>query len=542
MENNFFNVPYADEIGAGEEEDLQKIRRQLIETKRAIIVDAPGARYTGGETRMAAAYACRFRDRYGNGVIWIDAAGSIDLQLIHIAINAGWIHPGSGHMETLKGAVQRLVNLDNCLVIFDGVSEQAALKPYLPDRKRGPHVLVTGVSALDERTDFHPVEIKPGTIDVTGVLQAGREAVETDTVLKDLMDFLAWSGAAFMGTDLIAAALDKTETELAETLDKGISLGLLQKAVDGESCQASRAVGRPWQEAFPIAGRKEWVSDICQRLGDWFEQRRKPADDLPAFEVEFIHLVRWTEHAKLHSPLQACRLTWLQAYPPYYLERYGQSLKLVEDALALLENEKEPEPGLKANILNDYGSISGALSKHGQSLDYHIQALEIQRAHFDDQHPDTIQFIENIGATHTVMGNHEEALKSHLDVLEIRRAKFGARHLETATSLDNVGSVYGELGNHEEAVNYHQQALEIREQLLDRYHPDTAEAFFNVIYAQIKLKNFKEASERLTAYLEDFPGDHPEHERFMSLKRFLNKQRIKGSSKIPSKKKKKKKK
>ncbi|MDQ1354085.1 MAG: hypothetical protein QG657_4394, partial [Acidobacteriota bacterium] len=72
------------------------------------------------------------------------------------------------------------------------------------------------------------------------------------------------------------------------------------------------------QEQFPISGTKEWVIDICRRLGDWLEARRKDSEQLTAFETELKHLQKWLEHVKPYSTYHTARLTWLQAYPPYH--------------------------------------------------------------------------------------------------------------------------------------------------------------------------------------------------------------------------------
>jgi hypothetical protein len=57
----------------------------------------------------------------------------------------------------------------------------------------------------------------------------------------------------------------------------------------------------------------------------------------------------------------------------------------------------------------------------------------------------------------------------------------------------------------------------------------------------VKLKRYSEAGERLIPYLEGMSSDHPEYDRYLNLRKFLNKERIRGSSRIPSKKKRKRK-
>jgi len=57
---------------------------------------------------MAIEYAYRYRDRYPNGVIWINADQDIDAQLIEIAEKARWIAPESEHKYKIQIAQQRI--------------------------------------------------------------------------------------------------------------------------------------------------------------------------------------------------------------------------------------------------------------------------------------------------------------------------------------------------------------------------------------------------------------------------------------------------
>jgi tetratricopeptide (TPR) repeat protein len=550
MNKPFFNVPYPvkSEGMEGQEEVLQEVRQQLIENRRAAVVYAADYQELGGpgRTRLAVEYAYRYCDEYPGGVIWISADRSIAFQLIRIAKQVGWGHPEMEHPDVLKKAVQRLNDSDR-LIIFDNVEKLAVIESFLPWVKPGPHVLITAREALK---GFAPVEIP--LLDDEPLLQrllnetrgkiAALPDLEKEPLLNEILDLLAWSGVSFMGVSLMAAVLDKKEPGLGHSLSVGLSLRLLQKAVDGERYQIHPLIRKAWRDENFIKERNQWVDNICQRLGGWFEQRRKPTDDLPAFEAEIVHLQEWETQAKAQSSDHECRLTWLQAYPPYYLGNYQESFKLVQSALSLIENVEEPDFELKANLYNDLGSISGVMGEHDESITYHLQALEIQREHLGEEHPDTINSIENVGTTYSALGEHEETLKYHLQAWEIRKKVFGERHPDTAGSFDSVGDCYDNLGKYSEGLWYHEQALEIQRELLGEYHPETAAAFFNVVYTMVKLKRYSEAGERLIPYLEGMSSDHPEHERYLNLRKFLNKERIKGSSRIPSKKKKKKRK
>ncbi|NIM11894.1 MAG: tetratricopeptide repeat protein [Candidatus Aminicenantes bacterium] len=315
-------------------------------------------------------------------------------------------------------------------------------------------------------------------------LQVSKAVLEQAPLLNDIIELLTWSGTSFMGISLMSAILDKKEVDLYHSLDLGISLRLIQKAEDEKRYDIHRLVRRVRQEQFPITDKIEWVKDVCQRLGDWFEERRQEFTNLPFFEVEIDHLKEWLEHIKPHSLHHASRLTWLQAYPPYHWGRYKESHHLVQSAFSLLEKAAELDPKLKANILNDLGTTYGSWGNLGDSLDYYKQALDIQLENLGEFHADTALSLVNVGTVYGHLGDDRKALECKQRALEIRLQLFGEQHPDTATSLASVGRTYGELGNHRKALDYEKRALKIRRQLFGDQHPDTATSFndIGVIY------------------------------------------------------------
>jgi tetratricopeptide (TPR) repeat protein/predicted phosphodiesterase len=391
-------------------------------------------------------------------------------------------------------------------------------------------------------------------------LQISRQVIDKATLLPEILDLLAWSGTSFMGTSLMATILDKEDFDLVHPLSMGITLRLLHKAEEGEGYQVHRLLRQVRREQFPIKDRSQWVEQVAQRLGDWFEKRRQAFTDLPVFEAEIDHLHNWLAHVKPLSDELTARLTWLLAYPPFHWGKYKESHQQVKSAFSILEKLPDADLELKANILNSIGATLSRLGNHKEALTYNQQALEIRQQLFGEKHPDTAPSLNNVGNTFCELGDHKEALSNHKKALQIRQEFFGEKHPDTARSLNNVGSTYGELGDRKEALSYHKKALQIRQQLFGEKHPDTAQSLNNVggtygklgdhkkalefkerafkinseilghhhpdtanflggiIYSLIKLKRFSEASDRVTAYLEDLPRDHPKYELFSRIK------------------------
>ena len=409
-------------------------------------------------------------------------------------------------------------------------------------------------------------------------LQVSKPVLDRAPLLNDILDILAWSGTAFMGTSLLAALLNKKETELVTPLNLGVSLRLLQKSQDGKRFDIHRLLRRVRQEQSPLTNREQWIIDTCKRLGDWFEERRD-FTYLPAFEAELDHLKQWLAHVKPLSAIHRTRLTWLQAYPPYHWGRYLESQQMVQSAFALLSVISEDDLRLRADILNDLGFTSYSLGEYQKALEYGKQALEIWLKLLGEHHPDIANSFNNVGSTYDGLGDHKKALEYKLRALDILKKLFGVHHPDTANSFNNVGYTYGQLGDHKKAFEYMLRALEIRQQVLGENHPDTANSLNNVgttyfemgnpgealpycqrafeIYSQLlgkqhphtalafysyissllRLKRFKEAGELLDDYLEELPEDHKHYKEILNLKKTLQNEKRNRLSGLPKRKK-----
>jgi tetratricopeptide (TPR) repeat protein len=309
---------------------------------------------------------------------------------------------------------------------------------------------------------------------------AGKTYEEGIYDVKEILDLLAWSGNSFMGISLMAAILDKKESELYHPLALGTSLHLLQKTSGAERYDIHQLVRRVRQEQFPIIDRIQWVKNVCQRLGDWFEKRKEDFMDLPDFEAEIDHLKEWLDHVKPYSSNLACRLTWLQSYPPYRWGKFNESLQLVLSAFSLLEEIPGFDPKLKANILDHLGYIYNAVGNLAKGLDYQKKALEIRLEILGEKHADSARSLNNVGMAYGQMGKPNEALKYHVRALEIQRQLFKENNKDIALSLNNVGITYVNLGNFDEALKHQKLALEIQLKLFGEQHPDTALSINNI--------------------------------------------------------------
>lgn len=233
--------------------------------------------------------------------------------------------------------------------------------------------------------------------DLYSTLKINEKVFEEEPRLRDVLDLLTWSGTAPMGFSLMCKLLDVSDAELTDALGLGNIFRMLQKWPDAESYSIHRLLSVVRREEFPLDGRKEWASQMCKRIGDWFQERRKGFSNLPMLEAEIDklkawqehgamleaeidHLKAWQEHAPKYAPEQTSRLLWLEAYPHYHRGRYREAKSLIEEALRMFEQNQTKDDELKANLLNDLGRCHQGLLEPQAALEYYERALEIRQS------------------------------------------------------------------------------------------------------------------------------------------------------------------
>jgi tetratricopeptide (TPR) repeat protein len=351
--------------------------------------------------------------------------------------------------------------------------------------------------------------------DIYSTLKVNEVVFTEEPRLREILDLLTWSGSSPMGLSLMCALLDiQNSIELTNSIGLGTALRLLQKSPDSESYAIHRLVAEVRREDIPLREREDYVKQICERVGDWFQGKRDDFANLHQFEAEIDHLRAWQTHAAVYSPEHACRLTWLQAYPPYHRGRYQEAKHWVERALNFFDDEHGNNLGLKAHLLSDIGYTYSGLGDHKRGLEYKEKALAIRLELFGERHSDTATSLDNIGTEYSDLGDHKRALEYEEKALAIRIELLDERHPDIARSLNNIGAEYSYLGDHKRALEYGEKALAIRLELFGERHPNTAESFSNIGAEYSYLGDHKRALEygekALAIQLELFGERHPD--------------------------------
>jgi tetratricopeptide (TPR) repeat protein len=353
--------------------------------------------------------------------------------------------------------------------------------------------------------------------------------------MEEILDLLAWNDPAPMSISLAAATLDKKVEELTDLFKNAVDSGALKKAKGDNRYEITPAVQAERRKQFPLSDNPQWVVRTAQHLGDWFDARRKDYNNQTILDEEMPHLETWTAHVSPFSLYHAARLTWLQAYPPYFRGKFQKALELVRAAQALLDQVPADEAltdknlvlKLKADLFHDLAAVYDELKNTDEALNHYRKALELQETHFGRQHADTADTISNIAATYDRMGNREEALKYFREALEIRRQLFGEKHAETAASINNIGSSFYEAGKYADAIHYLEKAVEIRMEVLGPEHTDTNDSLYNLAVCFTNLKKLKQAYEMVAKQLKLLAPGHPNYNELMGMLSYIDRESVK---------------
>ena len=336
--------------------------------------------------------------------------------------------------------------------------------------------------------------------DLHATLAINQQIFADEPALRGVVDLLTYSGTASMGLPLLCNLLGVEHLDLIGPLSLGVALRLLeteQKA--GESLDHSRyrihrlvQEVRRDQQPLQQAGQ---VASICQRLGDWFEARRADEDDLPLFEAEIDHLRVWQQHAKQVAPQHACRLTWLQAYPPFHRNMYAESQKWVEEAMRLLALD----PGnkrLEAHLKNDLAHLLTQQGFPQKGREYLEEAVALYQREFGEKAFETAGSLTNLGGTYLACKNWRRALECYERALAIRREVCGERHSDTARTLLSIAQIHV-MRTPRRGLELSLEALNILIEAHGPKHKYTIVGYMSVGEMYLRLNDQKQALEYL---------------------------------------------
>ena len=511
-----FNVPFPSkgEAFVGRVGMIEKIWESLSRDGRAAIGQAVSIEGFGGlgKTQLAVEYSQHFRDRYENGVYWLTADENLDSQLIKIGENLSWISAFDKGFDQAELVRNRFRKLSDCLVVFDNVDDQNAIKDYLPERNARQHLLITSRELQD---GFYPINLNVLSIDEARALliQIAERQPETEAEKEALENILKELDGLPLAVELVGGYLLRLRNisfqEYYQFLQNEPLERIEKKFSDRTFTEHNKSIIRTLQISERLLNETRFLEDVLDILA-WsgkssmgyslLRELVGTTDNFAlknalgvALELRFIKQEENTERYAIHRLLARVRRhekpleqnqEWhrkiVQGIERWFEPKIYDFNDLVEfeaeiahlnewqeQTFRMLSSESVLLTALRANPLHhrgDYQKANNWLTTAYQN--YQQESLDNRKLLAD---------LKNfLGVNYSNLGNHQETLKLHKQALEMRRELFGEKHPKVAISLNNLGSTYTDLGNNQEALRFQQQALEMQRELFGDKHPKIA--------------------------------------------------------------------
>lgn len=296
-----------------------------------------------------------------------------------------------------------------------------------------------------------------------------------------------------------------------------VALQLLRPIEDAEdTLSLHRVLRRRLRETFDEeVAHREGLLDRVAELGEVRAKASHGAITDKSLRPELSALLKLSDELLAHDRLvQAADLAnWVHT-PLRALARHAEDraslTRFIEDGMCMLE---ETDPERAAIVLSNLGLALLDQGDLGAARKYMERAIEIEKKHFEPDHPTLAISHSNLAAILKDLGELSTARENVERAIEIQKKHFVPDHPHLATLYSNLGMILLDLGDLPPAREYMERAIEIDKKHFDPEHPNMATRYNNL--ANIELadgkreeacKLWRRACAILTKHFED---DHP---------------------------------
>jgi tetratricopeptide (TPR) repeat protein len=151
--------------------------------------------------------------------------------------------------------------------------------------------------------------------------------------------------------------------------------------------------------------------------------------------------------------------------------RYREALAALKKASALVSNDKVEDPGLNAQILNDFGFIYYKQRTWDKAEKFFLRASAIQFTPSNPLDVDQWQILNNLGNLYQHTRKYAKAEDVYTHALQLAEVRRGPSHPALSVVLGDLGMLYVRIGRYQEAESRLQRSREILEHSRVSYDP-----------------------------------------------------------------------
>lgn len=177
----------------------------------------------------------------------------------------------------------------------------------------------------------------------------------------------------------------------------------------------------------------------------------------------------------------------------WYLGDHKKALTFQENALTILQNDKNLNSERLIIVNNILGLINVALGNYHIASEYYHECLRLLNTPENANEELLAVVSNNLGIVHDKNGSSQKAIEYYDQALNIFKKNNSSRS-KISSTLNDVGKAYLELGKYDEAKMHFKKSLEISLELFNNDHLLIARSYFHL--AEIyKLKNQYDSAE-----------------------------------------------
>jgi len=298
----------------------------------------------------------------------------------------------------------------------------------------------------------------------------------------------------------------------AELVDRRL---LPPSAEDARRLSLHRVLRRRLRERLDESAElRETLLDRLAALGE--SRGRKSHDALTdkSLRGELSPLVELSEELRLAGRLDSAvsLANWVTA-PLGELGRYAEVRRSLERFIDQ-SNSVAMSPEEHAPLLSNYALTLQRLGELGDARHNMESAIEINRKHLPENHPDLATTYSNLAMILLELGELGEARRNIEAAIRIERKHFPEDHPDLAVRYSNLAMILKHFGDLDDARQNMEAAIRIQRKHLPEDHPNLAGSYSNLAMVFKDLGELREARQNMEAAIRitqnHFAEDHPD--------------------------------